>query len=517
MYFLHPWILSGFCVIPLLWWLSLNTPSIFTRTRLPTARFLYDLKAQRSIIRNFDILKFLLHVAIISLVVLGVSNPTIKAKPAPPIEAPKKAQQEIKPRLPSVGIVTKASRINAGKLALPSHYIDAALSKHATIYQKDALSQGVDLIITTNKPSDDMENWMENGGWLLEFAGEGKKNITYPSPQKIKQFSLTSPLKDVIPDENLRINGYVKVDGKSEAPWAVLENSSVFISAQKRAHGVHIKIYDSGDPLKSDLMLSPMFAQILRAVLRAAAPTEEEAVQSEEVQAPPPAKDLSLGKYLILAAFILFLIDGAIYSRAILVLLLLCSPTIVQSATEPPLAYIKSTNNPTENHVSYGALTRLYRTLDARTTFNPSGVVAIAPEDKEIFLYPFVYWEVSGAEKPLTDEQSANIQSYINHGGIIIFDVFSATPDILENLTKGVVLPDLTPADATSTISKTFYKLPHIDTHNIWIEDTRDDYARIIVLTDNTMEEMAQGDEDALRLGINLALYCVTGTYKKAH
>ena len=57
--------------------------------------------------------------------------------------------------------------------------------------------------------------------------------------------------------------------------------------------------------------------------------------------------------------------------------------------------------------------------LARRTSVEPSGVVALDPEDSELAFFPFIYWPVTSEQTELSSKALQNIQDYIDHGGTI--------------------------------------------------------------------------------------------------
>ena len=251
---------------------------------------------------------------------------------------------------------------------------------------------------------------------------------------------------------------------------------------------------------------------------------------------------------LILAAAVLFILDWVIMIilqgggllvplrrglNTILIALLISGATPCMArenaspATDLFLGYITTESM---NDISRAGLESLAEALNARTSAEVAGISALSPGDNNISLYPFLYWPITAQASALTAEERQNIQDYLNHGGMIIFDTLgtgSPSQAALQNLTEGLTIPTLQEMPADHVLSKSFYLLDPVQMYgSIWLAsaDTqgKDIVSPIIVINSNLARHWAasrpgisnKAQDMDIRFGINLAMYALTGNYK---
>ena len=195
-----------------------------------------------------------------------------------------------------------------------------------------------------------------------------------------------------------------------------------------------------------------------------------------------------------------------------------------------------------------------------RTSFAPAEPAAVDPAKDELAFYPMLYWPiVAGAPQP-TAKTAAKVAAYMKQGGTIIFDTRDAllqrtgdapTPEgqWLRDFAKNLDLPELEVAPRDHVITKTFYLLDNFVgryvTGETWVEalppESKEagearpvratDSVSAIVITSNDLAGAwaqdkngqplypltpggARQREMALRGGVNLVMYTLTGNYK---
>jgi hypothetical protein len=266
---------------------------------------------------------------------------------------------------------------------------------------------------------------------------------------------------------------------------------------------------------------------------------------------------------------------GAALGGAIALALLSAAPAPPARAAEPQrtetpsqrdrdaalttrLAYVIS-GDPRVDEASKLGLEALSRTLAQRTSFNPGDPVGVDPAKDELAFYPMLYWPISASAPQPPPRAVAKVAAYMKQGGTIVFDTRDAltsrpgeppTPETrwLRELTKGLDIPELEIVPRDHVITKTFYLLDgfvgRTTNGDTWVEalpaEPQDGAARpvratdsvsAVVITSNDLAAAwaqdkfgqplytltpggARQRELALRGGVNLVMYTLTGNYK---
>lgn len=234
------------------------------------------------------------------------------------------------------------------------------------------------------------------------------------------------------------------------------------------------------------------------------------------------------------------------------------SPQDLASALSVRLAYVVS-GDAKVDEVSRQGLASLSTTLASRTSLTPGDPIGIDPGKDELAFYPLIYWPIVATNPQPSQRAIEKISAYMRQGGTIVFDTRDAqnvqapgepSPATawLRALLKDVDVPELEPIPADHVVTKTFYLLDgfvgRYATGQTWIEalpppigDNQQRPARSgdgvspIVLTSNDLAggwasdeygealyPLVPGDprqhELALRGGVNLVMYTLTGNYK---
>jgi len=233
-------------------------------------------------------------------------------------------------------------------------------------------------------------------------------------------------------------------------------------------------------------------------------------------------------------------------------------PRDLASALETRLAYVAS-GDPKVDEVTREGLISLSRVLARRTSLTPGEPVALDPARDELSFYPLLYWPVVATRPQPPREAIAKAAAFMKEGGTIIFDTRDAltarpggppTPEAkwLRTLLDGVDIPELETVPADHVVTKTFYLIDgfagRYTTGQTWIEalppPPPDDSPRParagdsvspIIITSNDLAAGWASDADgeslyslvpggerqhelALRGGVNLVMYTLTGNYK---
>ena len=286
-------------------------------------------------------------------------------------------------------------------------------------------------------------------------------------------------------------------------------------------------------------------------------------------------RETELMPYLLAGAFILFLADWLImillqagfYTYSIrrqamttavfLTFLISCpspsqadtSQNAIEYAGELHLAYIKSGITQVDLTTQNG-LESLVNVLEQRTSVEPAGVVALDPDSDDLTFFPVIYWPVVPTQNELTPQAIRNIQSYLNHGGTIFFDTRDrqstpgswpgssaggASAQAIRRITASLDIPPLITMPDDHVLTRSFYLMQDFpgryDGGSIWVEENsasgRDGVSSVIIGNHDWAAAWAaantgrprlgggpQQGEMALRFGVNVVMYALTGNYK---
>ncbi|MEM6848661.1 MAG: DUF4159 domain-containing protein, partial [Pseudomonadota bacterium] len=274
---------------------------------------------------------------------------------------------------------------------------------------------------------------------------------------------------------------------------------------------------------------------------------------------------------LLVDAFALLLLMGAFARRTAmrataLALAFLIAPHGVEAQEDATqfamdaslttrLAYV-ATGNAQLDRLSEAGLNGLSNALFRRTAVEPGGPMAVNIETDEMAFFPLLYWPVDATSERPSDAAIARVDAYMKNGGTILFDtrdqagaalMTSPSPATLalRRILDGLDIPALEPVPLDHVLTKTFYLLNDFPGRwagsPLWTEAlttqagnrparagdgvspiliTANDLAGAWAINDNgsPMFPMSGNDpfqrERALRAGINIALYTMTGNYK---
>lgn len=221
------------------------------------------------------------------------------------------------------------------------------------------------------------------------------------------------------------------------------------------------------------------------------------------------------------------------------------------------LAYVV-TGDKAVDDMSKEGLAGLNTVLGARTALEPGDAVGVNVERDELAFFPVLYWPVVAGRPIPAAETLRKLEAYMKGGGLVIFDTrdaMSARPgggttpegDQLRRMLQTLDIPELEPLPRDHVLTKTFYILDELvgryDTGTTWVEtlppadsDGRrparaGDNVSPIIITANDLaaawaiDRRGEGRvplsgsdprqrEMALRGGINLVMYALTGNYK---
>ena len=230
----------------------------------------------------------------------------------------------------------------------------------------------------------------------------------------------------------------------------------------------------------------------------------------------------------------------------------------IEAALTTRLAYV-ITGDREVDEISRQGLSGLSRALSTRTALDPAEPIGIDPARDEMVFYPLLYWPMVPNRPAISDVAIRKIDAFMKGGGTVIFDTRDAlnargrntpTPEtlLLRQILADINVPDLEPIPKDHVITKTFYILEgfvgrYAGGQN-WIEllqrnqdqdRTRPaqagDRVSPLIITGNDLAAawavdrngqprfpLVPGDarqrELAIRGGINIVMYALTGNYK---
>ena len=229
-----------------------------------------------------------------------------------------------------------------------------------------------------------------------------------------------------------------------------------------------------------------------------------------------------------------------------------------EAALGTRLAYV-ITGDAQVDETSRLGLLALSRVLDRRTSFSPGEPVGVDVARDELALFPMIYWPISASAAMPGAKAKARVAAYMKNGGLIVFDTRDAltaranaapTPENLwlRELSKGLDIPELEVAPRDHVITKTFYLLDNFvgryANGETYVEALpkdevggpprpvrATDNVSPVVITSNDLASAWAEDKDgrplypltpggarqremALRGGVNLVMYTLTGNYK---
>jgi len=223
-----------------------------------------------------------------------------------------------------------------------------------------------------------------------------------------------------------------------------------------------------------------------------------------------------------------------------------CAPSSAMAETQDAykyanglyLGFIKSSNSALNSRTRQG-LEALKDNLARRTSVEPSGVASIDPEKDILAFFPLIYWPVDARDQALSDAAIQNIQSYLDQGGTILFDTreqsTNANQAALSRITSGLNIPALSPIEDGHVLGKSFYLLNNFAVlysgGSLWLEGNsvngRDGVSSVIIGSHDWAGAWAQSAgrdyrsgasarqrEMAIRFGVNVMMYALTGNYK---
>ncbi|WP_435163948.1 DUF4159 domain-containing protein [Falsirhodobacter sp. 1013] len=230
--------------------------------------------------------------------------------------------------------------------------------------------------------------------------------------------------------------------------------------------------------------------------------------------------------------------------------------TAIEATETLRLAFVR-TGDARVDRVSEQGLRGLSMQLAARTSVEPGDPAGVDPATDELAFFPFLYWPVV-ADAPLPSADTfTKVNAFLRTGGLILFDTRDAdmsgtTPEgqALQRIASGLDIPPLEEVPQDHVLTRTFFLIQNFPGRfngPVWVEAAPADAEQeegqpFRHLNDGVTPVMIGGNdwasawavdelgtptlpvgrgfggerqrEIALRFGINLVMYVLTGNYK---
>jgi hypothetical protein len=229
-----------------------------------------------------------------------------------------------------------------------------------------------------------------------------------------------------------------------------------------------------------------------------------------------------------------------------------------EAALVTRLAYVV-TGDAQVDAASKAGLTGLTQVLTSRTALEPGEPIGIDLNRDEVAFYPVLYWPIVAARPQPSEAAIRRLDGFMKGGGTVIFDTRDAlnvrpggapSPEgqYLRRMLASLDIPELEPVPRDHVLTKTFYILDSFPGRyaggQTWVEAlppeaegeerrparSGDGVSPIIITSNDLAAAWAVGRrgealyptvgsdprqrEIALRGGINIVMYALTGNYK---
>lgn len=234
-------------------------------------------------------------------------------------------------------------------------------------------------------------------------------------------------------------------------------------------------------------------------------------------------------------------------------------PRLIEAASDVALAYVV-TGDARIDQASEQGLAGLSQALRARSSVEPGAPIGVDLDRDDLSLLTFLYWPITEAQPAPNPRAYLRLNAFLRSGGMILFDTRDGDiagvggPDMsgaLRRLAAPLDIPPLAPVPGDHVLTRTFYLLEDFpgrwQGNPVWVEAPTataqaeagvpfrqlNDGVSPVVIGGNSWAEawaldgngypaypIGQGWEGerqremAVRFGVNLIMYVLTGNYK---
>ncbi|MER8978914.1 DUF4159 domain-containing protein [Mesorhizobium sp. M0140] len=230
----------------------------------------------------------------------------------------------------------------------------------------------------------------------------------------------------------------------------------------------------------------------------------------------------------------------------------------IEAISKTRIAYVL-TGVPGDDSISRAGLEGLTRFLVEKTALEPGEPAGVDISRDELSFYPLIYWPIDPAAPMPSQAAIARIDAYMQQGGTVLFDTrdqfangigadsTSPATERLRDILGKLNVPPLEPVPSDHVLTKSFFILPEFPGRfagsPLWVEASLDasnaenrpvrtgDGVSPIMITANDFAGAWAVDENgdallptvpadpmqriyALRAGVNIMMYMLTGNYK---
>ncbi|QND62960.1 DUF4159 domain-containing protein [Mesorhizobium loti] len=230
----------------------------------------------------------------------------------------------------------------------------------------------------------------------------------------------------------------------------------------------------------------------------------------------------------------------------------------IEAISKTRIAYVL-TGVPGDDSISRAGLEGLTRFLVEKTALEPGAPAGVDISKDELSFYPLIYWPIDPAASMPSQAAIARIDAYMQQGGTVLFDTrdqfangigadsTSPATERLRDILGNLNVPPLEPVPSDHVLTKSFFILPEFPGRfagsPLWVEASLDasnaenrpvrtgDGVSPIMITANDFAGAWAVDENgdpllptvpadpmqriyALRAGVNIMMYMLTGNYK---
>lgn len=201
------------------------------------------------------------------------------------------------------------------------------------------------------------------------------------------------------------------------------------------------------------------------------------------------------------------------------------------AALQTRLAYVAS-GDAARDAAARAGLAGLSAEVDARTSAVLGPPDAVVPGRDDLSLYPLLYWPVAAGTLRPDPAARVALDRFMAGGGILVIDTGLLDEEgsgRLAELTRGLDIPPLAPLSEAHVLARSFYLLSSFPGRlaggTVWVQRDQDrandDVSPVVIGAADWAGAWTPGFSGdarqrllAVRFGVNLVIYALTGTYK---